>query len=161
MDVRIYKKKMTNEVIREIIQIDKNVYRKFNDYDEKWYFERYSEKNDVFLLMVEKQIAGYFLFTNISQKLFDEICDLKYAEDYCFPVKELNVKSQYYYMPSIVVKKQYKKYSHYLLLKLRSELEKKKNVVVMAVSKEGVWLSEKYLTHVGSPKENKNVKRIY
>ena len=75
----VCKKFMTPEVIRAIIEIDKTFYKEFDYSDCSWYFERYNEQNEVFVLMDKEKIVGYFLFYTITQDLFDDILSLIFS----------------------------------------------------------------------------------
>lgn len=150
MKIEVKKAKMSEEVIKKIINIDKTFYKDFDYSNESWYFERYSEKNDIFLLFVDEKIVGYFLFYSVSESLFFDLANLKYKGDYDFPIDEINVKSNYFYMPSLLVLKNYRKYSILLIFKLKEELENKQNVIVIAQSIEGKVLSKIVLKKVGN-----------
>ena len=158
MEVKVIKRKMTHEIIEKIIEIDKEFYLNFDyDNEKSWYFRRYSDKNDIFLLTVEGKIVGYFLFYSISKKLFDEILSLKYDGDYAFPESEVNVKSNLFYIPSVLVSKEYRKYCVPLLKKLLKEGSKKKNLVAITVSNEGKHMAESMLSYIGTANKEKNV----
>ena len=110
MKVKIIKKKMTPDIIEQIIEVDKEFYQNFDyENDKPWYYKRYSDKNNIFCLYVDDKIVGYFIFYKISKRLFDDILSLKYYEDYSFPESEVNVKSNFFYMPSVVVLIKYRK----------------------------------------------------
>ncbi len=155
--LEVIKTKMTDDVIRSIAKIDKEFY---TEYDLSWYFERYSDKNDIFLLTKNGKIEGYFLFLEISKKLFDEICQLKYENDYDFPVSELNCESGYFYMPSVIVKKKYRNVSQALIRRLFFEAKSKQNLVVITVSNEGRRMASKALRFLGVVNAEKDI-RVY
>ena len=158
MKTKIIKRKMNHKIIKKIIEIDKEFYINF-DYvnGESWYFNRYSNKNEVFLLAVDKQIVGYFLFYNISEKLFNDVLNLKYSGDYTFPENEVNVKSNYYYIPSVLVAKKYREYSFLLLRKLKLECEKKQNLIAITISEEGRRMAETMLSYAGTVDKENNI----
>lgn len=148
--IKIRKKTLTKAILNQIIEIDKGFYKDFDYSNTKWYFERYSKKNKAFLLYVNKQIVGYFLFVTISERLFNDILSLKYDGDYDFPHEETNVPTDFYYMPSLVVKENYRKHSLPLIVKLKQEISKKENLVVISISPAGKALARLVLTEVGS-----------
>ncbi len=158
MKVKVIKRKMTHEIIEKIIEIDKKFYLDFDyDNEKSWYFQRYSDKNDIFLLIVEDKIVGYFLFYSITKKLFDEILSLKYDGDYAFSESEVNVKSNFFYIPSVLVLKEYRKYCVPLLKELLKESSKKKNLVAITVSNEGKRMAESVLSYIGTANKEKNI----
>ena len=158
--IEVKKAKMTEDVIRSIVEIDKEFYTNF-DYNEiSWYFDRYNDKNEVFLLLVNNKIVGYFLFVEISKSLFNDILKLKYDNDYIFPVKDFNCKTGYFYIPSVLVKKEFCQYSLPLLKRLFKEAQTKTNLVAITVSKEGHKMAKKILKFVGAANKEKDV-RVY
>lgn len=157
MKVKVLKKKMTESVIKKIIEIDKEFYCNFNYNNTSWYFKRYSDKNDIFCLCVDDKIVGYFVYYKISKKLFDDILRLKYSDDYNFPESETNVKSDFYYMPSVIVAQKYRDYAVSLLRKLIEEGAKKKHLAVITISKEGRRLAETMLTYIGTVDKEKDI----
>ena len=159
MQIEVKKTKMTKDIIKSIIEIDKTYYTNFN-YTAKWYFERYSDQNEIFLLLADGKIVGYFLFIEISKSLFDDILNLKYDGDAEFSVKDWNCKSGYFYIPSVLVKKEYRRFSLPLLKRLYKEITTKDNLVAITVSKEGHRMAEKVLKFVGVSNAEKDV-RIY
>lgn len=158
--VNIKKVKMSKHVISEIAKVDSEFYTDFDFGGLSWYLQRYSEQNDIFVLSAHEKIVGYFLFLEISKALFDDICNLKYDGDYDFPLSELNCKSGYYYMPSLVVKKEYRKYSQILIKHLLECIRKIDNLVVITVSKEGHRMAEKLLKYLGLANKEKDI-RVY
>lgn len=156
-NVKIKSLKMTKSVIAQIIEIDKEFYKDFDYNNTKWYYTRYTNKNDVTVLCVNNKIVGYYLFYTISENLFKDICALKYVEDYSFPQDEVNVESDYFYVPSVLVKKEYKKYSLLLLLSLKKNVLDKKKLVAIAVSKNGKKMCKKYMKKMGNVNKNVSV----
>ena len=150
MKIQVLKKKFTRPMLKEIIEIDKTFYTDFDFSETDWYFKRYNKNNVVYVLLVDGAIVGYFNLLNISKKLFNDICKIKYTQDYSFPENEINVESDYVYMPSLVVKEGYRKYSIHLIVKLKQIIEKTKNFVVIAISDEGKKLSEMQLKKLGA-----------
>lgn len=152
MKVEVKKVKMTKDVIKSIIEIDRHFYTDF-DFSKKdnlnWYFDRYSAHNEVFVLCVNDKIVGYFLFVSISKELFDEILNLKHFEDWSFLPSQFNQNTEYYYIPSIAVKAEYRQYLLPLLKTLKKEVENKPNLVAITVSKEGHKLASKMLNYIG------------
>lgn len=160
MQIEVKKAKMTDDIIKSIVEIDKEFYSNF-DYDNlSWYFERYSDKNKIFLLIIDGKIVGYFLFVEISKTLFDDILKLKYDNDYVFPVKDWNCKSGCFYIPSVLVKKEFSQFSLPLLKRLYKEVSTKNKLVAITVSKEGHKMAEKILKFVGVANTEKDV-RVY
>ncbi len=160
MQIEVKKVKMTDDVIKSIAEIDKEFYTNFDYNDLSWYFERYSDKNEVFVLLVDEKIVGYFLFVEISKSLFDDILKLKYDSDYDCPVKDWNCKSGCFYIPSVLVKKEYRCYSKPLLRLLFREAQTKKKLAAITVSKEGHKMAETILKFVGVANKEKDV-RVY
>lgn len=158
--VKVEKVKMSKSVISQIAKVDSEFYTDFDFGGLSWYLQRYSEENDIYVLSVDEKIVGYYLFLEVSKALFDDICSLKYDGDYDFPLSELNCKSGYYYMPSVVVKKKYRKYSPLLLRCLLDCVQKLDNLVVITVSKEGRKMAEKALKLVGVSNKEKDI-RVY
>ena len=150
MKVQVLKKKFTKKMLNKIIEIDKTFYADFDYSDTSWYFTRYSEKNIVYVLVVNDEIVGYFNLLNVSKKLFDDIYCLRYSQDYNFPESDVNVESDYLYMPSMVVRKEYRKYSMPLILMLKEVIKKSRNLIVIAISNEGKKLASICLEKVGS-----------
>ena len=158
MRVKVLKKRITTDIIEQIIEIDKKFYLNFDyDREKSWYYQRYLDKNKIFCLYVNDKIVGYFLFYKISKTLFYDILNLKYGGDYNFPLSEINVKSNYYYMPSVIVAKEYQQYSFLLLRKLISEAYLKKHLVVITVSEKGRCLAKNRLQFIGNVNKSKNI----
>ncbi len=160
MQVEVKKVKMTDDVIMSILEIDKEFYTNFDYSDSSWYFERYSDKNDAFLLVVDGNIVGYFLIVEISKSLYDDILRLKHDHDYDFPPQEWNCKSGCFYIPSVLVKQEYRRFSLPLLERLYKEVQTKNNLVAITVSQEGHRMAEKVLKLVGVANPQKDV-RVY
>ena len=160
MQVEVKKLGMSKSVIQSIAEIDKEFYTNFDYSDLSWYYERYNNKNKIFLLLVDGKIVGYFLFLEISQSLFDDIRALKYDNDYNFPTKDLNCKSGYFYIPSVIVKTEYRYLSPLLLKHLFKEMQNKTKLAVITVSKMGQKMASKTLKFVGVANKKKNV-RVY
>jgi len=150
MNIQIKKQRFTKNIIEKIIEIDKTFYSGVNSYDASWYHKRYSNKNFVYLLQINNEIVGYFNLINITKNLFNDICNLKYSDDYSFPEKEVNVKSDYYYLPSILVKKEFRKHSVHLIYELYKIVSKIENLCVIAVSEEGKKLANFVLSELGN-----------
>lgn len=147
--VTIEKVGMNDKVLNKIIEIDKNFYLDFDYNDTSWYFNRYNSSRKITVLKVDNEIVGYYLFIPITKKLYEEICNLKYEGDYNFPESELYVKSNIEYIPSVLVKEEYKKYAPHLLMSLKNELKTKQTVVAIAISKEGHRMCNKVMRKVG------------
>lgn len=154
MKVKVKKTKMSRQVIETIAEIDKEFYPNLNL---SWYLDRYCDKNEIFLLNVNDKIVGYFLFVEISQNLFNDIYNLKYDDDYNFPIQDLNVKSGYFYMPSVFVQKRFRQFAIPLLRRLYVEVQTKEKLIVITVSKEGKRMASKFLTFVGVANKRKNI----
>ena len=159
MEIKVLKKNMTPDIIEAIIDIDKEFYLNFDYKNEKsWYYHRYTDKNEAFCLYVDDKMVSYFIYYRISMMLFDQILGLKYEGDYYFPESEINVKSNYFYMPSVLVAKEYRIYSVPLLRRLIVESAKKDHQVVITVSREGQRLAEGKLAYIGDVNKAKNIK---
>ena len=158
LEVTVKEVNMTNDVINQIIEIDKLFYLNFDYSNTSWYFKTYSAKNKITVLYVNNKIAGYFLFYGITKNLYNKICALKYAGDYNFPESEINVNTKYLYLPSVLVKNEYRQYSVPLILQLNrkiKELSKNNTIVAIAVSEVGIRMCEKYMKFLGNCKEAK------
>lgn len=145
---------MTNQVIKDIVEIDKEFYLDFDYNDISWYFTRYSENNEITVLKVNNKIVGYYLFLTISENLFKDICNLKYSGDYDFPEEQVNVNSYIYYLPSVLVKAKFRNFTYLLLKELIKDFLKKEKVVAIAVSDEGKRMCGKYMKCIGCPRQN-------
>lgn len=149
--IEVKEKRMTKKVINQIIEVDKTFYKDFDfETSSSWYFQRYSSKNKVWVLEADGIVEGYCLVYSITKELFDEVCALKYSGDYDFPEDQVNVESEYFYMPSVVVKEGFRSHSMMLLAKLKQEIKKRENVVVIAISDAGKRLAGLYLKFVGT-----------
>ena len=157
MNVQVEKAKTTKPILEKIIEIDKTFYTNFDYTDVSWYFRRYTDENEVYLLKVDDEIVGYFLFCNISEKLYQYIRSLKYEEDYSFPLSEVNVKSKYEYMPSILVKREYRQHSLTLIRELKKQMDLRDNVAIIAVSKIGNLMAKRVAKFVGWANQDKGI----
>lgn len=155
MEAEVVKSKMTKDVIEKIIEIDKHFYHK--NYEKEWYFTRYNDKNEIFLLKANGQIVGYANIISISKKLFDDILNFKYEDDYSFPETEVNVRSNYFYLPSILVLNEFRQFSVPLIKRIATEIESLKNFVAITVSREGETLARLIL----KPKTNSKIKVFF
>ena len=160
MQIEVKKTGMSRQIIKAVAEIDKEFYTNFDYSNLSWYYERYSDKNNVFLMLADGKIVGYFLFIEISKSLFDDILKLHYDNDYSFSVKDWNCKSGYFYIPSVLVKEEYRPFSQPLLKRLYIEAQKKDNLVAITVSKEGRKMASKLLKFVGVANAQKDV-RVY
>jgi len=149
MKIEIKEYSNTPKVLEQIIDIDKTFYKNFDYNDISWYTERYNETNSVHALVINKKIVGYFCIYKISKKLFKDILNLKYDNDYNFPLKEIFKKTNYHYMSSILVLEKYRRYSFLLIRRLQKIVNSLDNLVVITVSKEGKMLAEKMLKYIG------------
>ncbi len=158
MKIEVLKKSMTKEIIEKIIDIDKEFYVDFDYQNNKqWYYNRYTDKNQIFLLCVNDKIVGYFLFHTITKQLFNDILSLKYDGDYNFPERSVNVQSNYFYIPSVLIKKRYRKHGVALLRRLLDEAKSKPNLVAITISKQGKRMAESMMKLIGVVDQKRDI----
>ena len=160
MKIEVTKQPMTEPLIKQIIEIDKEFYHDFDFSDTSWYYKRYASHDDIFTLSVDGKIVGYFLFWAITKSLFKDIYALKYHGDYTFPLSQIIKKSKYYYVPSVLIRKDYRQYGFPLLKRLWQEARTKENLIAITVSPEGHKMASSILTLVGYSDPAKDI-RVY
>lgn len=156
MKVEIKSLLMSKEILKKIIEIDKTYYLDM-DYQSNWYQERYNDNNKVTVLIVDNCVVGYFVFYGISEKLFNDICNLKYDNDYYFDNKDVVYDSKYKYFASVLVKKEYRKCCLPLIVELERQFKELENVVAIAVSNEGDKMCSKYMEFIGKVNNKANI----
>lgn len=150
MVVKVERTNMYPDVIKGIIEVDKTFYTEMDYSSDEWYLERYNENSEVTVLKVDEVICGYFIFYGIKENLFERICNLEYDNDYYFDVKDIDINSNKKYFASVLVKKEYRHLALPLIKELDNQFRELKNVVAIAVSKEGRKMCERYMRKLGN-----------
>lgn len=143
--VKIEKIYLTKENLLKIEKIDDSFYMNaITGID--WYLERYNEKHYVYCLIDENEIVGYILSVPIKKELYDAIINGVLVNDlHINPDMYLN-ESEYNYIVSCVIKKEYR-YKNYGKLLMETVLSDLNNCYVccLTISKDGYKLANKYL----------------
>ena len=146
MNYKIKKEFMTDNIIREIMNIDKQYYKE--NYTLQWYKDRYNKNNIAFCLYDEEKIIGYIVGAGIKKELYDDIKKGKYDNDYNIDSHLYDYKSKFIYISSINILEQYRKKG--LGTKLLCELLTyyKNNIIAITVSKGGYNLAKRKMNHI-------------
>ena len=143
--VKIEKIYLTKENLLKIEKIDDSFYTNaITGID--WYLERYNEKHSAYCLIDENEIVGYILSVPIKKELYDAIINGVLVNDlHINPDMYLN-ESEYNYIVSCVIKKEYR-YKNYGKLLMETVLSDLNNryVCCLTISKDGYKLANKYL----------------
>lgn len=112
--------------------------------DISWY-DRYYDESYIYLLVNETEIVGYAYASPITKDLYDKFNNGKIINDYEISPKHFLRESSYYYISSILMKKEYrnKGYGKKLLESLLNDLYNK-TIIVMTISNEGYFLCKNY-----------------
>lgn len=154
--IQVKKVIVNKKILNQIMKIDKTFYKDF-DYEnnKNWYYERYIG-NQFTLLYMNKKLIGYYCYFPISKSLFNEIKKGKYSGDYDFPLDEINIqKSNYFYVPSVVVLENYRQYATPILLDMKKTIMCLDNVVAIAISNAGMRMCSFFMKESAKVKEYK------
>ena len=105
MNYKIKKEKMTDNIIKQIMYIDKQFYKE--NYTLDWYKERYNENNIAFCLYDNNKMIGYIVSAGIKKQLYDDFKSGKYDNDYYIDPKLFDYTSKYMYISSANILKEY------------------------------------------------------
>ena len=136
---------LTKENLLKIEKIDDSFYTNAITGIDR-YLERYNEKHYAYCLIDENEIVGYILSVPIKKELYDAIINGVLVNDlHINPDMYLN-ESEYNYIVSCVIKKEYR-YKNYGKLLMETALSDLNNCYVccLTISKDGYKLANKYL----------------
>ena len=135
---------LTKENLIKIKEIDDTFYDKDNISIE-WLFERYKDTYKGLVLCDKEKIVGYITAVPIKKELYDTIINGVIVNDLQINPNMFVDESNYYYIVSIVIKKEYRgKGFGSKMLKLILE-NKNKNYCVLTISDDGYNLIKKYM----------------
>lgn len=137
---------MTDDIIKKIKEIDEKYYKE--NYCMEWYKERYNENNFVFCLYDKDVIVGYICIVGIKEELYNDFKNGKYDNDYDIDSNLFDYKSDYMYLSSINILKDYR-HNRYGELLLKEALHNfNNNIIAITVSKEGYNLAKKRMNYI-------------
>jgi len=146
MNYQIKKEKMTDDIIKQILYIDKLFYKE--NYTLDWYKERYNENNIAFCLYDNNKMIGYIVSAGIKKELYERFKDGKYANDYDIDPNLFDYTSKYMYISSANILKEYR--NNGLGTKLLDKLFDyyPNDMITITVSSAGFNLAKKKMTHI-------------
>lgn len=146
---------MTDEIIEIVQRIDKKYYKE--NYSISWYKERYNKNNFVYCLYDKNKIVGYICACGIKKTLYNDLKKGIYNNDYDIDPNLFDNESNYMYLSSINILKEYrhKGYGEYLLKELLNNINN--NLIAITASKEGYNLARKYMTEIKNLNKNVSV----
>lgn len=146
-----------NKKLKEIVKKLDDSYNKYQCVDISWY-DRYYDESYIYLLVNKTEIVGYVYASPITKNLYDKFNNCEITNDYEISPKHFLRESSYYYISSILIKKEYKNrgYGKKLLESLLQDLYNK-NVIVMTISNEGYNLCNKYFEFVKKINDEKYI----
>lgn len=154
----IEKIKLTQNNLLKIKEIDDTFYTNEN-LSLDFYLERYNENHYAFVLKNEKKaIVGYLISVPIEKVLYDAIKNGTMTNDIYFNPKMFINNSNYNYIVSICIIKEYRNNGYSKLLFnqfLKETLEG--NYISLTINKKGYNLASKYMNLVKEINENISV----
>lgn len=143
--MKIIKAKFDKDIKKKIKELD-DTFNSYETVDISWY-DRYSDDSDIYLLVDNNLIVGYVCACPITKELYNQFINGQISNDYEIDSKHFLKKSDYYYIPSILIKDSYrnKGYGQKLVKLLYDDINNKK-IVALSITKEGFKLCQKYLT---------------
>lgn len=156
MKYKIIKEHMTDDILMQIMDIDKKFYKE--NYTLEWYKQRYNENNIAFCVYDNNIMIGYIVIAGIKEILYNDIKNGKYANDYNFDTSFFDYNSDYMYFASINILKEYRgKQLGYKLAKAAFNYYKKEKIVAITISKEGYHLANKFMKLIKTIDENVSI----
>jgi ribosomal protein S18 acetylase RimI-like enzyme len=146
MNYQIKKEKMTDDIIKQIMYIDKLFYKE--NYTLDWYKARYNENNIAFCLYDNTKMIGYIVAAGIKKQLYDDFKDGKYENDYDITPNLFDYTSKYMYISSANILKEYRDngFGTKLLDKLFDYYPN--DMIAITVSSAGYNLAKKKMTYI-------------
>lgn len=143
--MRVEKINLTKEKLLKIKKIDDSFY--INDkLNIDWYTERYKEFHNGYLLINEKEEAvGYIIVVPVKKELYDAIISGVLVNDIHINPNMFIERSNYHYLSSFVLKKEYRHQNYGLLLINELAKDVKGNICCLAVSEDGNHKAEEYM----------------
>lgn len=154
----IEKIKLNKDNLLKIKEIDDNFYTNENlSWD--FYLERYNENHFAFVLKNEKkEIIGYVMSVPIEKFLYEAIKNGTMTNDIYINPKMFINKSNYNYIVSICIIKEYrnKGYSKLMFNKFLQETIEG-NYISLTINKKGYNLASKYMNLIKEVNENTSI----
>lgn len=141
---------LTKENLIKIKQIDDTFYKKDNITLE-WSLERYKGTHKGLVLLDQDKVVGYVVAVPIKKELYDTIVNGVIINDLQINPNMFITESNYYYIVSSVILKEYrgKRYGTKMLKRILEN--KEKNYCVLTISEDGYNLVKNHMilkTHV-------------
>ena len=141
-NVKVEKVKLTKE---NLLKIDDEFYTN-EIFGINWYTERYKEFHNGYLLINEKEeTVGYIIVVPIKKELYDAITNGVLVNDIHINPNMFIEKSEYYYLSSFVLQKEYRHQNYGLLLIKKLAEDVKGNICCLAISEDGKNKASQYM----------------
>lgn len=143
--MKIEKVYLTKENLLKIEKIDDSFYKDdITGID--WYLQRYNSKHYAYCLIDKTEIVGYIVSVPIKKELYDAIINGVLLNDLHINPDMYVTKSEYNYIVSCVIKKEYR-YKNYGKLLMEKVFDDLNNCYAccLTISKDGYKLANKYL----------------
>lgn len=140
----IKKEKLTKDVLHKIKNIDDLFYTDI-DLSTSWYLERYNEEHYGYLIYDDNNCFGYIVSVPIKKELWDALLNGVMTNDYYINPKMFINESDYNYIVSCNILKEYQCNGYGTMLMKELIKESKGYLCALTVTKEGFLLASKYL----------------
>ena len=138
---------LTKEILEEIRKIDLEFYPNIGPID--WYLSRYKPWHSAFAAMDDGKMIGYLVAVPVRKELYDAVLNGVLVDDLGINPDMYLKESEYYYAVSIVIRKEYR--GRNISRKMVDAYFSKypdKNTCLLAVSRNGYRLAERYFSLV-------------
>ena len=143
--MRVEKVNLTKENLLKIQKIDDEFYTS-EIFGIDWYTERYKEFHNGYLLINEKEEAvGYIIVIPVKKELYDAITSGILVNDIHINPNMFIKKSEYHYLSSFVLQKEYRHQNYGLLLIKELAKDVKGNICCLAISEAGKNKASQYM----------------
>lgn len=153
MNIVIFKKRMTDDILSQIMDIDKKFYKE--NYTLNWYKQRYNENNIAFCLYDNDKMIGYAVIAGIKEKLYNDIKNGKYTNDFDFNPNLFDSSSDNMYFVSINILEEYRgKHLGTILTNEVIKHYKDKRIIAVTISKGGYSIATKCMKYIRNVNDN-------
>lgn len=153
MNIFIKKENMTDDIINQIMSIDKLFYNEY--YDLNWYKKRYNKDNIAFCLYDDSKMIGYIVATGVKKELYYSFKNGKYDNDYYIDHNMFDNNSEYKYLSSVNILEEYRNQGYgTILLNTILDYYKYYNIIAITISDGGYKLLSKMLKCINAIDSN-------
>ncbi len=154
--MKIIERKLIKSNLLKIQKIDKEFYND-DSLNIEWYLRRYNEKQKGIFLLDNEKIVGYLVCVPIKKELYDAIINGVLLNDLHINPKMFVEKSNYNYIVSIVIRKDYQQKGNGSLMMKKLFENAKGKYCALTISDEGYYLAQKFLNLIVRISDKVNV----